>query len=86
MKNIRLIFVALICLLLILTGCNIFNGSELPSRLNSAKRPLVLRAKGSSGILIEDANGNLYSYKKGYYFAQVVISSTLMPGDIIAGE
>lgn len=76
-----------ICLILLLvSGCEFLQNSELPAGLNSAKRPLILVAKGREGVLIKDADGKLYSYSETYYFAQVIMASELVPGDIISGN
>tara|TARA_R110000851_G_C12702232_1_gene526278 strand:- start:32 stop:280 length:249 start_codon:yes stop_codon:yes gene_type:complete len=71
-----------ILIVLLIAGCQY--DSQVPNGINNAPRPLTLLAVGSKGVLIVDADGNLYSYSTGYYFSQTIINSGLKAGDIIS--
>jgi hypothetical protein len=65
---------------LVLVGCR---HDQTPSNLVKAEKPLTLVGKSHQGVLISDANGELYAYDETYFFAQNIIASGLENGDTL---
>ncbi len=82
MRWIVLILVMVVCMC---GGCKEI-GSNTPRGFSRwAVPPVVLRAKGEAGIVLVDAGGNVFAYKKSYYFAQVIMASDMKVGDVLVG-
>ena len=72
---------ALVCILF-LSGCTLSDG-QFPRSLNQAPRPLTIIVSSDQGVVISDSEGVMYSYDETFFFAQTIMASDLVPGDVL---
>lgn len=82
--------ILLIVLLIALAGCEVENGeyggssNKTPDVLQTATKPITVRANNENGVVLQDAEGIIYTYHSGYYIARIIGESELKPGDVFA--
>ena len=72
--------ISFLIIALVLVGCR---QDQTPADLVKAEKPLTLVGKSDQGILISDADGELYAYDETYFFSQNIMASGLENGDTL---
>lgn len=75
------VLVWLLLIALFVVGCEPPSDSRTPGELRSAARPVVIVALNDEGVILRDADGEIYTYNEGSYFAQILMKSDCESGD-----